>query len=235
MKVEYEGTTYEFPDDTNENEVFEFLESVSQGQSVEPDPNPLVPDDALEYIKKNEGYRDKPYKDSLGIKTVGYGFNLQDKANQQLANRLGITFDKPLQPESAEKLFKHSVVAAEDAIRNLDPDFDTRPDGVRKALLDMSYNLGAGRLSEFEDMFLALKTGNYREAGYAITKSLYAAQVPVRARNNAKLLIQAGFDQPVAKQVEQRQYEPGYYEDEVGNQFYVDNEGRIASYDNTSR
>jgi lysozyme len=228
--IEYQGQQYEFPDDASDDEIFDFL-----GQdpaNTDDVPEPLLPDGTTDYIKQNEGYRASPYKDSLGIRTIGYGFNLQDQANQALAQRLGVKFDKPLNTQDADKLFKHSIIAAEDALRNLDSKYDNRPDAVKKALLDMSYNLGANRLGEFEDMFAAVKTGDYKQAGYEVMKSLYASQLPVRARNNAKLLLQAAAARPTdqryaAQQPAAPSYSEGDYVDEEGNQFYVDFDGQV--------
>jgi lysozyme len=228
-QIDFEGELYDFPDDATDAEILDFFEKMPQ-PPADDTPEPVLPQGTPEYIKQNEGFKAKPYKDSLGIRTVGYGFNLQDPANQAMAKKLGVSFNKPLSNKDAEKLFKHSVINAEDAIRNIDPEYDTRPDSVKKALLDMSYNLGQSRLAEFEDMFAAIKAGDYRQAGFAVTKSLYAAQVPVRARNNAKLLMQAGLEasQRFAQQTEQQeQYSEGEYEDEAGNPFYVDADGRI--------
>jgi lysozyme len=229
--IEYEGQQYEFPGDASDEEIFDFLGNEPASEAPTDDvPEPLLPDGTSDYIKQNEGYRAKPYKDSLGIRTVGYGFNLQDQSNQALAQRLGVKFNKPLSAQDADKLFKHSVIAAEDSLRNLDPEYDNRPDGVKKALLDMSYNLGTNRLGEFEDMFTAIKSGDYKQAGFAVTKSLYASQVPVRARNNAKLLMQAAMQATEPRYTAQQpvqSYSEGDYEDEAGNQFYVDSNGQV--------
>lgn len=223
--IEYEGEQFEFPEDATDAEIFDYLEK--QVPVKEDEPEPLLPEGTPEYIKQNEGYSDKPYKDSRGIRTIGYGFNMQDKANQQLAARLGVRLDKPLKQQDAERLFKHSIVSAEEALRSLDEDYDTRPDDVKKALLDMSYNLGASRLNEFTSMFEALKSGDYKAAGYEVMRSLYAAQVPVRARNNAKLLIRAGIGtkQYATQQASEEVYSPGMYEDEAGNRFIVAEDG----------
>jgi hypothetical protein len=34
-------------------------------------------DDVLETLRLSEGFRGKPYRDTVGIWTVGYGFNLE--------------------------------------------------------------------------------------------------------------------------------------------------------------
>lgn len=226
--VEFEGEQYEFPDDATDDEIFQYLEQ--QAPAPDNTPEPVLPEGTPEYIKQNEGYSDKPYKDTRGIRTIGYGFNMQEPANIQMAKQLGVRLDRPLKQKDADKLFKHSVIAAEDAVRNIDPEYDTRPDDVKRALLDMSYNLGASRLGEFTNMFDALKAGDYKAAGYEVMRSLYAAQVPVRARNNAKLLIRASLQsgQYYAKQEQTQQYSPGLYEDEAGNRFVVDDVGNIG-------
>lgn len=229
--VEYEGQTFEFPEGVSDDEIFSFLdENAHEPYSAPEMPEPLLPQGTADYIKQNEGFRANVYKDSLGVKTIGYGFNIQDANNQAAARKLGVRLNKPLSSKDAETLFKYSITAAEDAVREIDPDYDTRPDSVKKALLDMSYNLGAPRLAEFQDMFDAIKREDYRQASFEINKSLYAIQVPVRARNNAKLLMQgsAELNQRYANQTAQQSYSEGYYEDEEGNPFHVDSTGNIT-------
>ena len=54
----------------------------------------MVTDNLIEHIKKHEGFKSKPYKDTKGKWTVGYGRNLDDN---------------PLTPDECVALFQATV------------------------------------------------------------------------------------------------------------------------------
>ena len=41
----------------------------------------------------SEGFRSKVYKDSLGIKTIGYGFNLEQSGAKQIMAKYGLDWN----------------------------------------------------------------------------------------------------------------------------------------------
>lgn len=117
---------------------------------------------ALELIKEDEGFRAKPYLDSLGILTIGYGTQIADGISR----------------EEAELLLKYRAGKALEAIR-LEP-YWLRPDlgETRQAvLLSLVYNLGWPRYSKFQQMRLALGVGNYAKAAEELKDSRWYTQV----------------------------------------------------------
>ena len=62
------------------------------------------------------------------------------------------------------------------------------PDGQKKALTDMSYQLGSNSLNGFKQMQSAIKAGNYHQAAMDMGDSQYCRQVPTRCHLNQKLL-----------------------------------------------
>lgn len=128
-----------------------------------------------DYIKGNEGCRLKPYKDSLGKLTIGYGCNLDD----------GIS------PTEAQMLFdSRYAVAMRDAIASVGSPAWMALDDVRKtALIDMAYELGEFRLAGFHKMLAAVRANDWQAASDECKASDYAQQVPDRAARNAQLFL----------------------------------------------
>lgn len=127
---------------------------------------------AGKYIERNEGYRRYPYKDSVGIATVGIGFNLEqgfslEESHAILAIRMRIAIN--------ELRAKIPVYTHLSAIRKI-------------VLLDMVYNLGISRLLKFKKMFAALDNYAFGTAAEELLDSMYARQTKGRAKRNAIMM-----------------------------------------------
>jgi len=64
----------------------------------------------------------------------------------------------------------------------------SQPPDVRRALLNMAYQLGVSGLLNFSKMLTALQAGDREEAAREALDSLWAKQTPNRARRVALLL-----------------------------------------------
>ena len=128
----------------------------------------------LSLIKKHEGLRLHPYKDSVGKSTIGWGRNLEDK---------GIT------QAEAELLLSNDVHDAEDDARALlgDGVFELLTDTRKAVMVNMAFNLGLTRLRKFVIMLKAMKEGRNLDAATAMLSSKWAEQVGVRATELARL------------------------------------------------
>ena len=128
----------------------------------------------LSLIKKHEGLRLHPYKDSVGKSTIGWGRNLEDK---------GIT------QAEAELLLSNDVHDAEDDARALlgDGVFELLTDTRKAVMVNMAFNLGLTRLRKFVIMLKAIKEGRNLDAATAMLSSKWAEQVGVRATELARL------------------------------------------------
>lgn len=117
-------------------------------------------------LKPEEGYRQFPYKDTVGKITIGYGFNLTD---------IG------LYPEESEFMLKFRThKALTDVLSHL-PWSQSLTEGRRVVLTDMAYNLGIGGLMAFKTFLGALESMDYDKAADAMLNSLWAKQVGNRA------------------------------------------------------
>jgi lysozyme len=132
-------------------------------------------DRTAEMIKKHEGCKLMPYADTLGILTIGYGRNLQGNGISQ---------------EEADFLFNRDYLNAKaDAVLFIGPEYWPRLNDARQAvLIDMAFNLGAVRLSQFRGFKKALQEERWQGAGMHMRSSLWFVQVKKRALRLLKMM-----------------------------------------------
>ena len=123
-------------------------------------------------LKRDEGFRSKPYKDTVGKLTIGYGRNLDD---------VGIN------KREAEELLRYDVFLANKELLKF-PWYDDLTSCRKRALLNMMYNLGSTRFRKFKKMIKAFKTRNYEIAADEALDSKWAKQVGDRAERIADLI-----------------------------------------------
>lgn len=124
---------------------------------------------------RDEGLALKPYRDTVGKLTVGVGQDLDD---------VGLTREEAM----------HLL---ENDIRNVERDLDFHapwwrglPEPCRRALMNMCFNLGWPRLSQFQRMLAALRAGDFETAAREALDSKWARQVGARAERIAALFME---------------------------------------------
>jgi lysozyme len=118
-------------------------------------------------IVMDEGYRSKPYEDSLGKLTVGFGHLIQQ----------GESFSD-LTPHKAVEMLRHDYADSQDSVLRLYP---WAQGEVGLVLINMTYQLGATGLSEFTKTISYLKDSKYDLAAGEMLNSRWAMQTPSRA------------------------------------------------------
>lgn len=146
---------------------------------------------ARKLIIKHEGVRDKVYDDTKGIPTIGIGFNLNRKDAPQLLKAVGADYNSiikggSLTYEQIGKLFNYNVAEAIDVAERLIPNFHKQPEFMKTVLIDMAFNLGQGKLSEFRQFLNAVRVGDYKKAAEEMIDSTWYDQVG----NRSKRLVQ---------------------------------------------
>ena len=131
----------------------------------------VVANVVVERLKTEEGFRAKPYRDTRGFLTVGYGTNLD-------AGILHTTGECMARSELETKLAR---------LRKLWPPFDTMPAYTQIALLDMAYQEGVHGVLGFHDMLAALIAGDCHAAQSAALDSVWARETQKRAEGVASL------------------------------------------------
>jgi len=121
----------------------------------------------IEMIKRHEGVKKYVYEDSLGIKTIGVGRNLESMG---------------LLSKEIDFLLMNDV---ERVITELECTFDwfSDLDGARRdAMIDIGFNLGVGsRLLSFKKALAAMEDEDYTKAAIEFMNSKWAEQTGSRA------------------------------------------------------
>jgi lysozyme len=119
----------------------------------------------LEQLKRDEGLRLKPYVDTVGKVTIGYGTNLTDGIDQGEAEYL---LSNRLNQKRLELLAALPWVADLDEAR-------------RGVLFNMAYNMGVPGLLKFRNTLDLIKAGSYETAAKEMLRSAWSTQVGDRA------------------------------------------------------
>jgi lysozyme len=134
----------------------------------------------VDWIKHHEGYRQFVYDDTVGVKTVAYGRNLES---------VGIT------REEAEYLLNNDIKRCVSELSRY-AWYTEQPQVVRDALVNMCFNLGIARLLGFKKMIAALQAKDYTRAAIEALDSKWARQVPNRAQDIAMQIRQGNHRAP---------------------------------------
>ena len=120
----------------------------------------------IEGIKESEGFRDRVYKDTLGIDTIGYGFAIKDLVLEE--DICDMILDRKLNDliDAADKKFSF--------LRGM-------PLDKSEVIYEMCYQLGINGVSKFKNMLKHLEAKNYEKASVEMLDSLWAKQTPNRA------------------------------------------------------
>jgi lysozyme len=137
-------------------------------------------------LKEEEGFRAKPYFDSVGKLTIGWGRNLiDDPLTGQERDYLGVSPDFPVEDlkidqEQAEYLLRNDIGKTREEVRKRLP-WVIQLDPVRQDVLyDMAFNMGVHGLLGFHHTLAFVQAGNYGAASEAILESKAARELPSR-------------------------------------------------------
>lgn len=140
----------------------------------------------MEMTKKFEGWSSKPYHDSRGNLTIGWGFNI---SNYDLRDRIlkGIVLSGKdgLDKKDAQVIFDEIYLQATlVAMQYVGQEtYNGLTEAQRDVLNDMAYNLG-NKLYEFKKMKEALIKGDFQEAAKELKNSRWYTQVGERGKNH---------------------------------------------------
>lgn len=124
-------------------------------------------------IKRHEGFSSKPYRDTVGKLTIGYGRNLDD---------VGID------------IYESHVLLLNDLNKTLNKLYERFPlidelDDLRKdVIINMAFNIGVDGFLKFHNMIDALSKKDYEKAADEMLNSLWAKQVKTRALELSKTM-----------------------------------------------
>jgi len=123
-------------------------------------------------LERDEGFRPRPYKDSLGHWTVGFGWSLET--------------GPPLSEETARIILKEHVSMILADLTSRMPWTKQLSQPRFGALVNMAFNLGIHGLMSFRRMLAALQAEDYEAAAIEMLSSRWARQVGSRANRLAE-------------------------------------------------
>ncbi len=126
----------------------------------------------IQNLKRDEEFRGKPYRDTVGKLTIGYGRNLDD---------VGIS------EKEAEELLRYDIIVANRELLSFYW-YDNLTSCRKRALINMMFNLGFTKFRKFKKMIKAFEAEDYELAADEALDSLWAKQVGERATRIADLI-----------------------------------------------
>lgn len=136
----------------------------------------------IQELRRDEGVRYTPYKDTVGIWTVGVGHNMEAKPLPA-----GWTF--PLTDAQVDQLLAEDL---EEVFTGLDKNIPWWRDlsyGRQRVLANMAFNLGIKGLMGFKNTLAHIKAANYQSAADNMLLSKWASQVGARAKRLYALMV----------------------------------------------
>lgn len=130
-------------------------------------------------LKQDEGWRAHGYHDHLGYLTVGYGFLIDDRRAGGMPKEVG------------EYWLMHNIHGIVNSLHRSLPWFESRPQPVKEALVNMAYQMGIAGLLSFRRTLAHIESGRYSEAADEALRSRWATQTPERAKRVTDLIRSA--------------------------------------------
>ena len=139
-----------------------------------------------ERLIQEEGLKLFPYKDTRGILTIGVGHNLE--ADPDMMMHLSKYQAEGITEQFAMSILDADILTAKKSLYVHLPWAANLDDERREILVDMTFNMGIGKLLKFEKMLYALKNDRYGDAASEMLDSAWAREVGNRATILASIM-----------------------------------------------
>ena len=142
-------------------------------------------------LKREEGFRSRPYLCTEGYVTVGLGTKLHSQLGQN-----PMDFPITVSLETAEEWLRSKVAVIDMRLSKSKYGFayDQLGDKQRVIVLSMAYQMGTEGVLKFEKMWEALISGDNHLAAQEAMDSRWARQTPERAERHARVLRGESFE-----------------------------------------
>lgn len=151
------------------NDLYEQISGIEQQKVI---------DSEIAQIVADEGYRSRPYKDSRGLWTIGFGHLIKEGENF-----------KDLTPHKAVEMLRKDYEYASDSVENKYPWAEGE---VKLVLINMTFQMGVSGVSKFENTISHMQQGEYDKAAGEMLDSRWASQTPNRAARLAGRIMKLG-------------------------------------------
>ena len=143
-------------------------------------------DKLREQLKIDEGVKYEIYLDHLGYPTFGIG-HLITEADEEHGKPVGT----PITEERVNSVFDKDVEIYVSEAKKVFPKLAELPSEAQEVIVNMTFNMGAPRLSKFKKFIAAVEARNWDTASVEMMDSRWAKQVgnrAVRLRDRIKAL-----------------------------------------------
>jgi lysozyme len=128
-------------------------------------------------LTRHEGFKPKPYTDTVGKITIGVGHNLTDK---------GLT------AKQIDGILEDDINDTLTFLQDHCPWFAPLDDVRQRAIIDLTFDI-EGKLLDFKNMIAAIEARDWVRAGSELLNSTFASETGQRAKDLA-YMIQSGQD-----------------------------------------
>jgi lysozyme len=129
-----------------------------------------------ETLKIDEGVKYEIYKDHLGYPTFGIGHLIVESDEE---------YDQPVGTgvhiDRVNEAFDEDVAVMVDEAKKLFPDLEDLPEEAQQVIVNMTFNMGRPRLSQFKKFIAGVNAGDWEKAAVEMMDSRWAKQVGSRA------------------------------------------------------
>ena len=133
-------------------------------------------------IREHEGFIAKPYLDSLGKATIGYGHLITEEDNFEEG--------KEYSKDELLKLFDKDFAKAEMGADQLVGHIQELHIEAKNIVTEMVFQLGTQGVRNFKNMIAALEARDYQKASMEMLDSRWHAQTTNRCENLSKIMSQ---------------------------------------------
>lgn len=140
-------------------------------------------EDIKNMIKRHEGFVPHPYKDSLGLWTIGYGHLIGD------GKSLPPEWNRPITKAEGEVLFEEDYAHHRKAAEKI-PGFSRMNEKGQGALTDLTFNMGPSWFRKWPKLQESLKAGDTEAAASNLESSKWYQQVKSRGPTIVSLVRQ---------------------------------------------
>lgn len=138
-----------------------------------------------------EGYREKPYRDTQGYPTVAGGIKIGPKG----ADMSNYTFTVPRRVGDLWKeVFVENTITEMQLRPTIISALKKCNDARRDVLISMAYQMGVPGLAGFKNTLAMIADGNFDGASRGMLNSLWAKQTPERAQRHAEVMRSGSYD-----------------------------------------
>lgn len=137
--------------------------------------DPVFIDDIKQLLLRHEGLKLSLYQDTQGKTSIGVGRNLSDRG---------------ISAQEAMMLLSNDINLVIAQCQNQFGWFDGLSNNRKMVVLDMCFNMGIAKFSEFKQTIEYIGTGDYEKASVEMLNSFWAKQVGARATELSEMMKQ---------------------------------------------